>query len=153
VLGNEDVSNDGLLAAWGDGVTRCKLEEADLQLYDGVTGERVCVRFTNRAAMDSLARERAPAWRKLDIAYLHTYLIDKLAANAFGGAPKLLYEKSVEKACMTAKEKGGVALIPKATPMEHLRAVSEAGELMPQKSTYFHPKLATGLVINPLYKP
>ena len=28
--------------------------------------------------------------------------------------------------------------------------VSEAGDLMPQKSTYFYPKLATGLVINPL---
>ena len=34
--------------------------------------------------------------------------------------------------------------------MAHLRAVSEAGGLMPQKSTYFHPKLATGLTINPL---
>jgi len=28
--------------------------------------------------------------------------------------------------------------------------VSEAGELMPQKSTFFYPKLANGLVINPL---
>ncbi|MCH8148663.1 MAG: DUF1015 family protein [Planctomycetes bacterium] len=37
-----------------------------------------------------------------------------------------------------------------ATPMAHLRAVSEAGGLMPQKSTYFYPKLATGLTINPL---
>jgi uncharacterized protein (DUF1015 family) len=31
-----------------------------------------------------------------------------------------------------------------------VRLVSEAGELMPQKSTFFYPKLATGLVINPL---
>ena len=34
--------------------------------------------------------------------------------------------------------------------MEILRGVSEAGGLMPQKSTYFYPKLATGLAINPL---
>jgi uncharacterized protein (DUF1015 family) len=34
--------------------------------------------------------------------------------------------------------------------MEQLRAVSECGELMPQKSTFFYPKLATGLTINPL---
>ncbi len=34
--------------------------------------------------------------------------------------------------------------------MAQLRAVSEAGDLMPQKSTYFYPKLATGLTINPL---
>jgi len=44
-----------------------------------------------------------------------------------------------------------VAVLPQPTPMAQLRAVSEAGELMPQKSTYFFPKLATGLAINPLY--
>jgi len=37
-----------------------------------------------------------------------------------------------------------------ATTMEELRGVCEAADLMPQKSTYFYPKLASGLVINPL---
>ena len=50
----------------------------------------------------------------------------------------------------TAREQAGVALLVNATPMSHLRAVSEAGGLMPQKSTYFYPKLATGLTITPL---
>jgi uncharacterized protein (DUF1015 family) len=36
------------------------------------------------------------------------------------------------------------------TTMEELRSVCAAGDLMPQKSTYFYPKLASGLVINPL---
>jgi len=35
--------------------------------------------------------------------------------------------------------------------MTQLRDICTAGELMPQKSTYFYPKLATGMVINPLY--
>ena len=43
-----------------------------------------------------------------------------------------------------------LALILQSTPLESVRLVSEAGELMPQKSTFFYPKLATGLVINPL---
>jgi uncharacterized protein (DUF1015 family) len=34
--------------------------------------------------------------------------------------------------------------------MAHMRAVSQAGGLMPQKSTFFYPKLATGLAINPI---
>jgi uncharacterized protein (DUF1015 family) len=34
--------------------------------------------------------------------------------------------------------------------VDAVRRVSEAGELMPQKSTFFYPKLATGLAINPL---
>jgi uncharacterized protein (DUF1015 family) len=37
-----------------------------------------------------------------------------------------------------------------ATPVAQVRAVSDAGEVMPQKSTFFYPKLASGLVINPI---
>ena len=56
----------------------------------------------------------------------------------------------MEQAKQIAREVSGVALLVNATPMAHLRAVSEAGGLMPQKSTYFHPKLATGITINAL---
>ena len=38
----------------------------------------------------------------------------------------------------------------KPCTMEQLRAVSHANDLMPQKSTFFYPKLATGLVVHPL---
>jgi uncharacterized protein (DUF1015 family) len=60
------------------------------------------------------------------------------------------YLKSVDDARRLAREHHGVALLVHATPMAQLRAVSEAGGLMPQKSTFFYPKLATGLTINPL---
>ena len=36
------------------------------------------------------------------------------------------------------------------TPVAHVKAVADAGEVMPQKSTFFYPKLASGLVINPI---
>ena len=60
------------------------------------------------------------------------------------------YVKSLDDAKQTARQCSGVALLVNATPMAHLRGVAESGGLMPQKSTYFHPKLATGLTINPL---
>jgi uncharacterized protein (DUF1015 family) len=41
-------------------------------------------------------------------------------------------------------------VIVKPTPMDAVRDVSHANELMPQKSTFFFPKLATGLFVNPL---
>jgi uncharacterized protein (DUF1015 family) len=41
-------------------------------------------------------------------------------------------------------------VVMQPTPLDSVRQVSEAGELMPQKSTFFYPKLATGLAINPL---
>jgi uncharacterized protein (DUF1015 family) len=43
-----------------------------------------------------------------------------------------------------------LGVIVQPTPLEAVLAVSKAGEVMPQKSTFFYPKLATGLVINPL---
>ncbi|MGD9646970.1 MAG: DUF1015 domain-containing protein, partial [Pirellulales bacterium] len=41
------------------------------------------------------------------------------------------------------------ALVMPAT-LEHIREISQSGERMPAKSTYFYPKLLSGLVINPL---
>ncbi len=142
---------------------------ADLVVHEGTTGFEVALRYTNRAILKSLEAEESPAWHALDYAYLHRYLIDELLAKYLssrsrpGGdgmpwqtrveqptQPKLHYLKSAEDAIRVACQTDGVALLTNATPMAHLRAVSEAGGLMPQKSTYFHPKLATGITINPV---
>ena len=42
------------------------------------------------------------------------------------------------------------AFLLRPTPVEQVRAVAAAGETMPPKSTYFFPKLLTGIVFNPL---
>jgi uncharacterized protein (DUF1015 family) len=42
------------------------------------------------------------------------------------------------------------AFLLRATPIEDVLGVAAAGEHMPAKSTYFHPKAATGVVFNPL---
>ena len=62
------------------------------------------------------------------------------------GTQDLLYQ--VGNVRLVARDEAGVALLTNATPMSHLRTVSEAGGLMPQKSTYFYPKPLTRLVIN-----
>ena len=77
-------------------------------------------------------------------------LIDELLGRAFGAGCAVHYAKSREQTQSIADERNGIGLLVRATPMAHLRAVSEAGDLMPQKSTYFYPKLATGFTINPL---
>ena len=43
-----------------------------------------------------------------------------------------------------------VGFVVKPTTVEQVLAVSETGEVMPQKSTFFYPKLMTGLLFNPL---
>jgi uncharacterized protein (DUF1015 family) len=46
--------------------------------------------------------------------------------------------------------KAQALFIMTATRVAQVRAVAEAGEVMPQKSTFFHPKVPTGLAIHTL---
>ena len=50
--------------------------------------------------------------------------------------------------CETGRADAGFFM--RATPVEQVREVAETGESMPPKSTYFYPKVPTGLVFNPL---
>ncbi len=144
VLTGSDLS--ALLHAWSPGTVRAQEPDADLSLVEGSTGRREFLQFTNRAKLAELEPAQPPAWHQLDTAYLHRYLIDELLTHKAA----VEYVKSEDEAVRIAREQNGVALLMKATPMTQLRAVSEAGGLMPQKSTYFHPKLATGLTVNSL---
>jgi uncharacterized protein (DUF1015 family) len=97
--------------------------------------------------------DRKPAWRQLAYAILHRYVIDEVIGPKFAGgqALTLYYHKTMQEAIDDAKQHHGIACLMPATTMAQLRDICTAGELMPQKSTYFYPKLATGMVINPLY--
>jgi uncharacterized protein (DUF1015 family) len=145
-----DIELSTVLEAWSEGTESARAHRVDVQLYDGRTGTETRLRFTNRDILATLEPDKCRAWHTLDYAYLHRYLIEELLAKKLGCKPQLRYVKSADDARKTARDERGVALLVNATPMAHLRAVSEAGGLMPQKSTYFHPKLATGLTINPL---
>jgi uncharacterized protein (DUF1015 family) len=46
--------------------------------------------------------------------------------------------------------KNQIALIVQPTPIHALEELGKHNEVMPQKSTYFYPKLATGMLLNPL---
>jgi uncharacterized protein (DUF1015 family) len=105
---------------------------------------------------DLLARyepQSGPAYRKLAYAILHRYVIDEVIRARFNGGaePTVHYHHTMPDAVADARESAGLAALMPATTMGQLREICTAGELMPQKSTYFFPKLATGMVINPLY--
>src|SRR5581483_1311811 len=61
------------------------------------------------------------------------------------------YTPSAEEA-IAAVDRGdaGAALLVRPPMVEQVRAVAERGETMPQKSTYFYPKLPSGLLFLPL---
>jgi uncharacterized protein (DUF1015 family) len=85
--------------------------------------------------------DKCKAYRNLAISVLHHILLPKVNASKF------IYVKDERDAILLAKRTGKVAIIVPATPIESLKAISLNNEAMPQKSTYFYPKLASGMVI------
>ena len=63
----------------------------------------------------------------------------------------LTYTKSFSEAISSVQEGSAqCSFVLNATRVDQIRDVATEGEKMPQKSTYFYPKLITGLVMNPL---
>ncbi len=141
-------------------------EQGTFGLYTAEDNRWTVARISNagRKKMAEVAADHCEAWQGLGVAILHSLLIDKLLGEPNLPAPK--YVRALAEVPAGLKEgdsagrdltgqqgSGGrfelAALVMPAT-VEHIRAISNAGERMPAKSTYFYPKLLSGLVINPL---
>jgi uncharacterized protein (DUF1015 family) len=107
-----------------------------------------------RARMEALASEHGPAWRRLGVAILHRLVLDELlrpgeAAGSPLPTPTYVHLiREVREGLETGRY--GMAALVMPASVGDIRAVSQTGERMPAKSTYFYPKLASGLVFNPL---
>jgi uncharacterized protein (DUF1015 family) len=107
-----------------------------------------------------LAAEALPdaseATRALDVAVIGALVLDRvlgLDAGTVAITDRIRYRRrAAEAAAAVAGEPEGtaVALLLRAPSVAEVEAVAAAGETMPQKSTYFFPKLLDGLVFHPL---
>ncbi len=119
-----------------------------------------------RAAMAKLAADHSSDWQGLGVSILHRLAIDSILAKDIKDLAKPKYVHSVsevieslEAGDAATRDATGVmgqggrfelaALVMPAT-VEHIRTISQHNERMPAKSTFFYPKLVSGLVINPL---
>ena len=92
--------------------------------------------------------ERSRAWKHLDVAVLQELVLDPLL-GIHPDRPETLDRLSFVKGAEAALDRAvgnDVVFVLRPTRMDQLRAVALAGETMPQKSTYFYPKLLSGLV-------
>ena len=91
-----------------------------------------------------------PSVRDLAVAVADTVAIRTVAAGLMHGAPALSYTADVDeaKAAACGAECAFVVVLP-PTRLEQVRRVADAGQVMPQKSTFFAPKVPTGVVIRP----
>lgn len=118
-------------------------------LYDGRQVWRVT---GGPAAEAALPRDRSAAWRALDLAALHELVFARALGVPAERAEELVgFTRDVPGAFAEVDAgRAGVAAFVRSTGVEQLRAVADAGDKMPQKSTYFYPKFPAGLVINRL---
>jgi len=133
--------------------TRCDpVPSGEFRFFDGAAGQLYRVRVESESAMSRMAEAHSEAWRRLDVAVLHRYLIDGVLSPLLPKGRKLeiQYLKDMAAGRQEAKAHGALLIEMSATSMQDLQDVCRAGEVMPHKSTFFYPKLATGLVINPL---
>ena len=101
------------------------------------------------AHMDRVASDHGPAWRSLGVSILHRLVIgDLLGAKEIPTPGYVHLVREVVEGLHGGQYPFAALVMPAS--VADIRAVSETGERMPAKSTYFYPKLASGLVFNPL---
>ncbi len=111
-----------------------------------------------KQAMDSVASGMSDAWKSLNVSVLHKLVLEKLLGIgekelARGGNVEYIkdsgsaVDESISEVDAGRKQ---VAFLVKPPKIQQLKMVTDAGEKMPQKSTYFYPKMYTGLTINKL---
>jgi uncharacterized protein (DUF1015 family) len=108
---------------------------------------------TGKARMEE--SNHSSAWNELDVAIAHTLILeDTLGLNAevMTAGTHIRYTRDAQQALHAVQtNEAQAALILNATRVRQICDVAVADDRMPQKSTYFYPKLATGLAMNPLW--
>jgi uncharacterized protein (DUF1015 family) len=95
-----------------------------------------------------------PTVRALEVAAADGLAVGIVAASLLGGVPALRYTADAAEARDAGR--GGrcaCAIILPPTRLEAVRRVADAGQIMPPKSTFFAPKVPTGVVLRPFDSP
>jgi len=90
----------------------------------------------------------SPAVRALDVARVETLVVRPLL-RADASTPTLGYTADARAALASAEQGASTAVLLNPTRVEQVFAVADAGDVMPPKSTYFAPKVPSGVVLRP----
>jgi uncharacterized protein (DUF1015 family) len=112
------------------------------------------LRLKDTAAIDEALAGKPEAYRRLDAVILEELILKRtlgMSDESIAAKRGLGYATGADEALRSLDEGAYQAVfLLRPTPVAQVRAVAAAGETMPSKSTYFFPKLLTGLVFNPL---
>jgi uncharacterized protein (DUF1015 family) len=147
------------LADAGEEAVLRRLEDAGAAggafVVAGLAGGPHLLRVRERGAIEALMpSEESQAWKQLDVNVLQFGILQDVLGiddDALKTGSAISYTQDAGEALgAVARGDAAIAFLLNATPVEEVLAVADAGGRMPQKSTYFQPKLPTGLVLRPL---
>jgi len=136
---------------------RHERDETVFGLYTGDRSFYVAV-LKDKSLMAAAVPDKSEAWCALDVAVLQKLVLERLLdldEEKMGNPEYVEYVKDVPNAMdemierVDARRKQ-IAFFTNPVKMRRLTAVADAGERMPHKSTYFYPKMFTGLTIQKL---
>jgi uncharacterized protein (DUF1015 family) len=126
----------------------------ELGYIDGRERRAFRLKLKDQAIADAALPGRSQAYRRLDTGVLEAVVLKGalgLSDEDIAHFNGLFYARDTAEAlAMVRSGEYDAALLMRPTPVAQVRDVAAAGENMPPKSTYFFPKLLTGLLFNPL---
>lgn len=131
-------------------------EQLIMAIYSAESKEwtRISAKEAAVDRMTELAPEHSSDWRELGVAMLHRLVFEDLLGLA--DSPKSTYVHQVQELIdglegrLDASSDYSLAAMVMPATLEQIQSVSLGQERMPAKSTYFYPKLASGMVVNSL---
>lgn len=119
--------------------------------YDGGNDWHLLI-LKDIAVMKEILPQKSAASQGLDVTVLHSLVLERILgidAENMAQQINLTYTRSFDEAISSVQNgESQCTFILNPTRVSEIRDVAAAGEKMPQKSTYFYPKLITGLVMN-----
>ncbi len=110
-----------------------------------IRGSIKLLRLKNRLLIDEYMKEGSLDFRRLDAAILKNFVFDRLHI----ATDEILYYKDLDRAIdMVDEKKAEACFLMNPVRVDQLKAVALNGEKMPPKTTYFYPKVLSGLTIH-----
>jgi len=129
-------------------------ENPTLAMYAGSSTLHLLSLKPGVQVADFCPPSRSKAWTDLDVTLLHTMILEMhlgIGTTQRANETNLTYTRDTGLALARVDDNTAqLAFFLNPTKVSQVIDVSSAGDKMPQKSTYFYPKLVTGLTINPL---
>lgn len=150
----------GPMGEWGsrflEDLARAGRERPAVGAYAG-PGKLALLRLRQDFDRDSALRDLPAALRRLDVVILHRLVLEEILGigrQAVREEKNLAYYREFEAAAeQVEKGKAQLCLGLNPTPVEAVRDIALAGQVLPQKSTDFYPKLLSGLALYWLDNP